>query len=137
MRGAEVRTLNESVLKQPITKLFLIKYFKCQLDENVGENSNDNVCENMNENMCDNVVRPKRNVAIAGEIRRLFSNDWLLFFYTDWFVYYFRNSFNPTTLLPGEYKNLLYNTRLVKRDHYNCVILFRFLSSFYAKILLW
>ena len=137
MRGAEVRTLNELILKQQFTKLFLIGYFNCQLDENVGENANHNVCENMNENMCDNVVRPKRNVPIAGEIRRLFSNDWLLFFNSDWFFYYFRSNFDPTTLLSGEYKNLSYNTRLVKRDHYNYVILFCFLSSVYAKILLW
>ena len=75
MRVAEVRTLNELILKQQFTKLFLIEYFNCQLDENVGENANHNVCENMNENMCDNVVRPKRNVPIAGEIRRLFIND--------------------------------------------------------------
>ena len=87
MRGAEVRTLNESILKQPITKLFLIKYFKCQLDENVGENSNDNVCENMNENMCDNVVRPKRNVAIAGEILDyLVTIDYCFLILTDSFI---------------------------------------------------
>ena len=41
-------------------------FFKCQLDEEVGENAKENVGENVNEN----VVRPKRNAAIAGEIRR-------------------------------------------------------------------
>ena len=58
MRGAEVRTPNESILKRPITKLFPIEYFECQLNEDVGEN--------VNENVCDNVVRTKRNTAIAG-----------------------------------------------------------------------
>ena len=47
--------------------MFPIEYFECQLDENVGEN--------VNENLCYNVVRPKRNAAIAGEIRRQFTND--------------------------------------------------------------
>ena len=58
MRGAEVRTPNGSILKRPITKLFPIEYFECQLNEDVGEN--------VNENVCDNVVRTKRNTAIAG-----------------------------------------------------------------------
>ena len=71
MWGAEVRTPNGSILKRPITKLFPIEYFECQLNEDVGENAN----ENVNENVCDNVVRTKRNVAIAGEIRRRFTND--------------------------------------------------------------
>ena len=67
IRGAEVRTPNESILKRPITKLFPTDYFECQLNEDVGENVNENVCEN--------VVRAKRNAAIAGEIRRRFTND--------------------------------------------------------------
>ena len=54
-----MRTPNESILKQPITKLFLIEYFECQLDEYVGGNANENVCDNM--------VRLKRNAAIAGK----------------------------------------------------------------------
>ena len=71
MRGAEVRTPNESILKRPITKLFPIEYFECQLNEDVGENAN----EYVNENLFDNVVRTKRNAAIPGEIRRRFTND--------------------------------------------------------------
>ena len=67
MRGAEVRTPNRLILKRPITKLFPIEYFECQLNEDVGENVNKNVCNNM--------VRTKRNAAIAGEIRRQFTND--------------------------------------------------------------
>ena len=62
-----MRIPNGSILKRPITKMFPIEYFECQLDENVGEN--------VNENLCYNVVRPKRNAAIAGEIRRQFTND--------------------------------------------------------------
>ena len=62
-----MRTPYGSILKRPMTKLFPIEYFKCQLDENVGENANENVC--------DNVPRPKRNAAIAGEVRRRFTND--------------------------------------------------------------
>ena len=81
MRGAEVMTPNGSILKRPNTKLFPIEYFECQLDKNVGENVNKNVAENMNENVYDNVVRPKRNPAIAGEIRRRFTNN--CSFYTD------------------------------------------------------
>ena len=67
MRGAEVRTPNGSILKRPITKLFPIEYFECQLNEDVGEN--------VDENVCDNEVQTKRNAAIAGEIRRRFTND--------------------------------------------------------------
>ena len=70
-----MRIPNGSILKRPITKMFPIEYFECQLDENVGENVNKNVGENVNENLCYNVVRPKRNAAIAGEIRRQFTND--------------------------------------------------------------
>ena len=75
MRGAEVRTPNGSILKRAITKQFPIEHFECNLDENVGENPNENVGENVKENVCDNVVRPKRNAAIAAEIRRRFTND--------------------------------------------------------------
>ena len=67
MRGAEVRTPNGSILKRPITKLFPIEYFECQLNEDVREN--------VDENVCDNEVQTKRNAAIAGEIRRRFTND--------------------------------------------------------------
>ena len=70
MRGAEVRTPNGSILKRPITKLFPIEYFECQLNEDVGEN--------VSENVCDNVVQTKRNAAIAGEIHRRFTNDYIL-----------------------------------------------------------
>ena len=73
MRGAEVRTPNGSILKRPITKLFPIEYF--QLDETIVENGNENVAINGNENVDENVVRPKRNAAIDGEIRRRFIND--------------------------------------------------------------
>ena len=62
-----MRTPNGSILKRPITRLSPTKYFECQLNEDVGENANKNVC--------DNVVRTKRNAAIAGEIRRRFTND--------------------------------------------------------------
>ena len=55
--------------------MFPIEYFECQLDENVGENVNKNVGENVNENLCYNAVRLKQNGAIAGEIRRQFTND--------------------------------------------------------------
>ena len=86
MRGAEVRTPDGSILKRPITKLFPIESFECQLDENVGENASKNGGENVNENVYDIVVRPKRNVgknvvrrkrnaAIVGEIRRRFTKD--------------------------------------------------------------
>ena len=67
MRGAEVRTPNGSILKRPITKLFPIEYFECQLNEDVEEN--------VNENVCDNVVQTKRNTAIAGVFLRRFNND--------------------------------------------------------------
>ena len=67
MRGAEVRAPNGLILKRPITKLFPIEYLECQLNEDVGENVIENVCNNM--------VRTKRNAAIAGEIRRQFTND--------------------------------------------------------------
>ena len=56
MRGTEVRTLNGSILKRPITKLFPIKYFEWQLNEGVGEN--------VDENVCDNVVQTKRNAEL-------------------------------------------------------------------------
>ena len=62
-----MRTPNGSILKRPITRLSPTKYFECQLNEDVGENANENVC--------DNVVQTKRNAAIAGEIRRRFTND--------------------------------------------------------------
>ena len=75
MRGAEVRPLNRSILKRPMTKLFPIEYFECQLNEDVGENANENVGENVNKNVCDNVVRTKRNAAIAREICRRFTNN--------------------------------------------------------------
>ena len=75
MRGAEVRPLNGSILKRPITKLFPIEYFECQLNEDAGENPNENVGKNVNENVCDNVVRMKRNAAIAREICRRYAND--------------------------------------------------------------
>ena len=67
MRGAEVRPLNGSILKRPITKLFPIEYFECQLNEDAGENANENVCNN--------VVRMNQNAAIAREICRRFAND--------------------------------------------------------------
>ena len=70
-----MRTPNGSTLKRPITKLIPIEYFECQLDKNIGENASENVGKNVNENMCDNVVGPKRSAAIAGEIRRRFTND--------------------------------------------------------------
>ena len=66
MRETEVRTPNGSILKRPITKLFPIKYFEWQLNEDVGENVDENVCY---------VVPTKRNAAIAREIRWRFTND--------------------------------------------------------------
>ena len=70
IREAEVRTPNWSILKRPITKLFVIKYFKCQLNKDAGENANQNV----DENVCDNVVQMKENAVIAWEIRKSFTN---------------------------------------------------------------
>ena len=67
IRGAEVRTQNGSILKRPITKLLPIEYFECQMNEDVEEN--------VSENVCDNVVRTKQNAAIAGEIRRRYTNN--------------------------------------------------------------
>ena len=51
-----MRTPSGSILKPPITNLFPIEYFKCQLDENIGKNANKNVGENVKVNVCNNVV---------------------------------------------------------------------------------